>query len=201
MTPEHPHYDIIQNDPRYRNLEGIPLGESLVDCQVRVVEAWKDILEDIKHADMENEFNYSFFVAHANSLRALVQYLDDIPEGEIEGLNIPTAIPFYYDVDLKTGEVIDPINNEVNKDTIASGNFRGVYISDERKKRSFLERRRAANDPYLWALHDDQVARDLLIHESDLEDRGDGEGLAGVEEEARHNTEIFSHALDKDRKQ
>jgi len=158
-------------------------------------------LEDIKSADMENESNYSFLVAHANSLRALVQYLDDIPEGEIEGLNIPTAIPFYYDVDLKTGEVIDPVRGELDKDSIAPGKFRGIYISDERKKRSFLERRRAANDPYLWALHDEQVARDLLINENEMEDGGDEEGLVGVEEEARHNTEIFSHALDKDRKQ
>lgn len=203
MTPEHPHYDIIQNDARYRNLEGIPLGESLVDCQVRVVEAWKDIIAEIQNdklsSSSKTESNYSLLVAHANSLRALVQYLDDIPENEIEVLNIPTAIPFYYDIDLTTGQVINPkVPLEEKLDVIAPGRFRGVYISDERKKRSFLERRRAANDPWLWALHDHQVAKSLLVDEEAENISAEGEGMEGLEEEARHNTEIFSHALDRD---
>ena len=31
--------------------------------------------------------------AHGNSLRALVKYLDDIPDNEITEVNIPTAVP------------------------------------------------------------------------------------------------------------
>lgn len=197
MTPEHPHYDIIQDDPRYRNfLDHIPLGESLVDCQVRVMEAWKGIIADIQETWNDTESKYSLLVAHANSLRALVQSLDNIPEGEIEALNIPTGIPFYYDIDLATGRVLS--NPSTCSDVIAPGKFRGVYISDERKKRSFLERRRAANDPWLWALHDHQVARKLLVDDDDAEEDGDGEGMKGLEEEARHNTEVFSHALNKE---
>ena len=37
--------------------------------------------------------------AHGNSLRALVKYLDDIPESEIVELNIPTGIPLVYELD------------------------------------------------------------------------------------------------------
>ena len=37
--------------------------------------------------------------AHGNSLRALVKYLDDIPEAEIVELNIPTGIPLVYELD------------------------------------------------------------------------------------------------------
>lgn len=37
--------------------------------------------------------------AHGNSLRALVKYLDDIPESVISELNIPTAVPLVYDLD------------------------------------------------------------------------------------------------------
>ncbi len=37
--------------------------------------------------------------AHGNSLRALVKYLDNIPEEEIVGLNIPTGIPLVYELD------------------------------------------------------------------------------------------------------
>ena len=37
--------------------------------------------------------------AHGNSLRALVKYLDDIPEQEIVELNIPTGMPLVYELD------------------------------------------------------------------------------------------------------
>jgi 2,3-bisphosphoglycerate-dependent phosphoglycerate mutase len=37
--------------------------------------------------------------AHGNSLRALVKYLDNVPDGEIAGLNIPTGIPLVYELD------------------------------------------------------------------------------------------------------
>jgi len=36
--------------------------------------------------------------AHGNSLRALVKYLDDIPDADIVGLNIPTGIPLVYEL-------------------------------------------------------------------------------------------------------
>ncbi|MEA1980743.1 MAG: 2,3-bisphosphoglycerate-dependent phosphoglycerate mutase, partial [candidate division Zixibacteria bacterium] len=38
-------------------------------------------------------------VAHGNSLRALVKYLDQITDKEIIGLNIPTGIPLVYELD------------------------------------------------------------------------------------------------------
>lgn len=37
--------------------------------------------------------------AHGNSLRAMVKYLDNIPDDEILGLNIPTGIPLVYEID------------------------------------------------------------------------------------------------------
>jgi len=195
MTPDHPHYAIINNDARYRSLEGIPLGESLEDCQKRVVEAWKDILEDVSQSNHSTESSYSLLVAHANTLRALAMHLDDIAAEEIEGLNIPTAIPFYYDVDKQKGKVVMPEEDELT-DKIGTGRFRGIYISDERKKRSFLERRRAANDPWLWALHDHQVARSMLVEDEPEQDGEDeAEGLEGLEQEAKHNTEVFSSAF------
>ena len=38
-------------------------------------------------------------VAHGNSLRAMVKMLDDIPDGEITELNIPTGVPLLYELD------------------------------------------------------------------------------------------------------
>jgi 2,3-bisphosphoglycerate-dependent phosphoglycerate mutase len=195
MTPEHPHYDTINNDPRYRHLDP-PLGESLEDCQVRVVEAWKDFCKDIATAeDDESESEYSLLVAHANTLRALVMHLDDIGVNEIEGLNIPTAIPFYYDIDKTTGQVVS--SHVDSNDVIAAGKFRGIYISDERKKRSFLERRRAANDPWMWALHDHQVKASMLEGNTGVDPNGEAttteeNDLEALKDEARKNTELFA---------
>jgi 2,3-bisphosphoglycerate-dependent phosphoglycerate mutase len=38
-------------------------------------------------------------VAHGNSLRALVKYLDHVSDEEIVGLNIPTGAPLVYELD------------------------------------------------------------------------------------------------------
>lgn len=215
MTKDHPHYPIIYQDPRYRNLKGIqlPLGESLEDCQHRVVAAWKDIVQDLSFSDGDggggggptqstssssmpsntfHDSDYSMIVAHANSLRALVMHLDAIPSDHIKGLNIPTAIPFYYDINLSTGQVVF---SEENQQSV--GRFRGTYISDDVKKRNFLERRRAANDPYLWALHDNEVTTKMLFGDRTGATAGEEhpEGLDGLEDEAKRNTELFSSAL------
>jgi 2,3-bisphosphoglycerate-dependent phosphoglycerate mutase len=40
-------------------------------------------------------------VASGNSLRAIIKYLDKVPEKEITGLNIPTGIPLVYELDEK----------------------------------------------------------------------------------------------------
>lgn len=205
MTEDHPHYDMIQYDARYRHLHGmggIPLAESLQECQSRVVEAWEDIIREIQNSedDLNNDAGYTLLVAHANTLRALVMHLDDIPSGEIEGLNIPTAIPFYYDICTSTGKVVfgedgvSHVNGGMDSEQppVGLGKFRGKYIDDERKKRNFLERRRAANDPWLWALHDEQVAPSMLVGRDEDVGAEEGEGLVGVEEEAARNTEIFA---------
>ena len=48
-----------------------------------------------------------FIVAHGNSLRALVKYLDAVSDEDIVGLNIPTGVPLVYELD----ESLKPIRN------------------------------------------------------------------------------------------
>ena len=57
MLPRHPHYEMIQHDPRYRNVKDIPLTESLEDCQIRVVKAWKDIVRGIVQSQASGSHN------------------------------------------------------------------------------------------------------------------------------------------------
>ena len=84
------------HDPRYGNLtaDQLPKTECLKDTVARFLPLWKnEISSDIKSGKKV------LVVAHGNSLRALVKYLDNIPDDEIVGLNIPTGIPLVYELD------------------------------------------------------------------------------------------------------
>ena len=83
-------------DPRYKGLteDQIPTSECLKDTVERFMPYWHDtIAPTIKGGKRV------LIVAHGNSLRALVKYLDNIPEEEIVSLNIPTGIPLVYELD------------------------------------------------------------------------------------------------------
>ena len=83
-------------DPRYSELteSQLPLTECLKDTVERFVPYWKETI-----APVVKEGNKVIIAAHGNSLRALVKYLDDVPEAEIVGLNIPTGVPLVYELD------------------------------------------------------------------------------------------------------
>ncbi len=84
------------HDRRYANLDAadIPLTESLKETVARVVPYWENVI-----APQVASGKRVLIVAHGNSLRALVKYLDNISEGDIIGLNIPTGVPLVYDLD------------------------------------------------------------------------------------------------------
>lgn len=83
-------------DPRYKELSDneLPLTECLKDTVERFVPYWEGTI-----APMVKSGKRVLVVAHGNSLRALVKYLDNIPDSEIVELNIPTGIPLVYELD------------------------------------------------------------------------------------------------------
>ena len=83
-------------DPRYQALRksDLPLTECLKDTVARVLPFWHDVASPMIKAGKK-----VLIVAHGNSLRALVKYLDNISEQEILGMNIPTGIPLVYELD------------------------------------------------------------------------------------------------------
>ncbi|MBN2422860.1 2,3-diphosphoglycerate-dependent phosphoglycerate mutase [Candidatus Woesearchaeota archaeon] len=92
------------NDPRYKDLDkkDIPKTECLKDVVNRFLPYWhKTIAPAIKSGKRV------LISAHGNSLRALVKYLDNIPDEEIANLNIPTGIPLVYELDNR----LKPINH------------------------------------------------------------------------------------------
>ena len=83
-------------DKRYDELteDELPLTECLKDTVARFVPYWEGTI-----ASSIRMGKKVLITAHGNSLRALVKYLDNIPEKEIVELNIPTGIPLVYELD------------------------------------------------------------------------------------------------------
>jgi 2,3-bisphosphoglycerate-dependent phosphoglycerate mutase len=83
-------------DSRYRELarSDIPITESLEDTVARFLPCWHETIAPAIRAGKR-----VLIVAHGNSLRALIKHLDQIPDDEITGLNIPTGIPLVYELD------------------------------------------------------------------------------------------------------
>ena len=84
------------NDPKYKDLskEELPLTENLIDTIKRVTEYWQsDIAPTIK------EGKNVIIVAHGNSLRGLIKYLDNLSNDEVTKLEIDTGRPICYELD------------------------------------------------------------------------------------------------------
>ncbi|WP_367404833.1 phosphoglyceromutase [Kocuria marina] len=81
-------------DPRYADVPDLPRTECLKDVLERFLPYWEEqIVPDLKSG------RTVLVAAHGNSLRALVKHLDGISDDDIAGLNIPTGIPLYYELD------------------------------------------------------------------------------------------------------
>lgn len=84
------------NDDKYKNLknEELPKTENLLDTIKRVTKYWNS---DIK-PEIEKGKNV-IIVAHGNSLRGLMKYIDNISDNEIMKLEIQTGNPICYELE------------------------------------------------------------------------------------------------------
>jgi 2,3-bisphosphoglycerate-dependent phosphoglycerate mutase len=105
-------------DPRYKDLKEkeVPLTECLKDTVARFLPFWNDTIAPVVKSGKR-----VLIAAHGNSLRALVKYLDNIPDEVIVELNIPTGIPLVYELDDK----LKPIKH--------------YYIGDPEKVKAAME--------------------------------------------------------------
>lgn len=89
--PRHP-----SHDPRYKNVAPglLPSTESLKETVARFLPLWNEtIAPKIKSGQKV------LIVAHGNSLRALMQHLENMTPDQIMGVNMPTGIPLVYELD------------------------------------------------------------------------------------------------------
>ena len=84
------------SDPKYATIgkEDMPLSESLLDTEKRALVYWH---EEIVPSIRDNK--RVIISAHGNTLRALVKFLDHIPDDGVVSLNIPNGIPLVYELD------------------------------------------------------------------------------------------------------
>jgi 2,3-bisphosphoglycerate-dependent phosphoglycerate mutase len=97
--PRHPGHD-----PRYRHLrpEELPATESLKDTVARFLPCWHGLIAPAVRGGQS-----VLIAGHGNSLRALVKHLDNVSDGDIAELNIPTGIPLVYELD----EALHPVRH------------------------------------------------------------------------------------------
>lgn len=83
--------------PRFDSLfaaippSSLPVTESLKDTELRVASYWNNIIRPLLQGGMK-----VLVLAHGNSLRALVRYLEQIPPAQVPELDIPPAVPLIY---------------------------------------------------------------------------------------------------------
>jgi 2,3-bisphosphoglycerate-dependent phosphoglycerate mutase len=106
------------HDPRYRGLTAaeLPLTECLKDTVARFLPLWHETIAPAIQSGRK-----VLIAAHGNSLRALVKYLDNIPEKDIVELNIPTGMPLVYELD----DDLKPLNR--------------YYLGDPEKVKAAME--------------------------------------------------------------
>jgi len=91
--PRHP-----KSDPRYSHLSPseLPATESLKETIDRIVPYWQNEMSKTLLERKE-----LLVAAHGNSLRGIVKYLKNISDEEILGVNLPTGVPYIFELDDK----------------------------------------------------------------------------------------------------
>ena len=85
-----------KNDQRYSKLNAtdIPLGECLKDNVERVLPLWNESIAPALKAGKR-----VLIVAHGNSIRSLIKYLDQMSDEAIMEVNVPNGVPLVYELD------------------------------------------------------------------------------------------------------
>uniref|UniRef100_S4NNJ8 Phosphoglycerate mutase n=1 Tax=Pararge aegeria TaxID=116150 RepID=S4NNJ8_9NEOP len=107
MEKEHQYYDTIVKDTRYAGdpkPEEFPMFESLKLTIERTLPYWNNVI-----VPQIKEGKKIIIAAHGNSLRGIVKHLDGLSDAAIMELNLPTGIPFVYELD----EDMKPVDSMV----------------------------------------------------------------------------------------
>jgi 2,3-bisphosphoglycerate-dependent phosphoglycerate mutase len=113
----------VSKDPRYNGV-AIPNTESLKIVIDRVIPFWDQIIVPQLKSGKK-----VLIGAHGNSLRAMLKFIENIPDSEISELNLPTGVPivveftddmkfiqrYYVGDEDKINAIIDGVKNQGKK--------------------------------------------------------------------------------------
>jgi 2,3-bisphosphoglycerate-dependent phosphoglycerate mutase len=87
--------DALRRDLRFADVAPaeFPVTESLADTVARAVPYWTDEIAPVVKAGLS-----VLIVAHGNSIRALIKYLDHLSDAAIVEVNVPTGIPQVFEL-------------------------------------------------------------------------------------------------------
>mmetsp|Transcript_22757 Transcript_22757/g.26947 ORF Transcript_22757/g.26947 Transcript_22757/m.26947 type:complete len:252 (-) Transcript_22757:106-861(-) len=119
--------------------EPAPLTESLADCQDRVLTFWKDELIPALQPGKS-----ALLVAHANTLRGLVAYLDGVTQENVPNIHFPNSVPCVYKLNA-LGAPVSPLLGS------ASGGSHGQWLFSA-ENHSRLQSKIGGSGSYIAAL-------------------------------------------------
>lgn len=105
-------------EAKYKDLDAkdIPDTECLKDTIARVMPYWESaIVPELKAGKTV------LVAAHGNSIRAIVKFIENIPDDVIPGLEIPTGTPLVYELDAD----LKPIKSDLAIEPLKFGRYLG----------------------------------------------------------------------------
>lgn len=81
---------------KYLDIKSMPVGESLEDATKRLIPYFQDVIAP-RLLDQKNQM----IVAHGSTIRALIKYIEDISDEDIDGVEVDNAQPIIYEFDDK----------------------------------------------------------------------------------------------------
>lgn len=105
-------------EAKYKNLDpkDVPDTECLKDTIARVMPYWEqEIVPQLKAGKTV------LVAAHGNSIRAIVKFIENIPDDVIPGLEIPTGTPLVYELDRD----LKPLPSDLAVEPLKFGRYLG----------------------------------------------------------------------------
>ncbi|XP_052131903.1 phosphoglycerate mutase 1-like [Frankliniella occidentalis] len=115
IEEDHKYYSAIVNNPKFTqelSKDEIPRTESLKTTLQRVIPYWEDVI-----APQIRQGKRVLIVTHGTSLRGLVKHVQQMSDEVIVKLNLPNAIPFYYDLD-ENLQTVGPLRFLADEETV-----------------------------------------------------------------------------------
>jgi len=88
------------------------------------------------------------FVAHANTIRAILAYLDDVSPEEVVAIHIPNSVPCVFEIDVSTGTAVasDQLRTEFSSN--------GHWLLSEANQRRLAEKLGGSSETFARSIFD-----------------------------------------------